>query len=202
MAGKATYARSSRECEDIREQSRLLQRTFRQVVPPVRTCNNSGINAVEQKRDDSTYLNSHASSPQTPLSKLNASTGTWTKLPFGTLTLLFPSSMVPSRFLTGYIVGTSSSCVATRMDECKGGMSRKDSRETLCRYGRFDSVVYRDWISSVVKLDMPGEEEGAMERSSARKRDWTAEFCARRRRVHVRERDEVSDPANMNVLML
>lgn len=80
-------------------------------------------------------------------------------------------------------------------------MRRNDSRATLCKYGRFDTMAYRDWISSSVKV-CNSPEAGAADRSSARRRFWIAGFWARSSKVHVILRDEVSEPANMKVLML
>lgn len=41
-----------------------------------------------------------------------------------------------------------------------------------------------------------------MERSSSRRRDWRLGCWDSKKRVHVSAREVVSDPANMNVLMV
>ena len=76
------------------------------------------------------------------------------------------------------------------------------SRVTLCRYGRFEIIACSDWISSSVSFEKSVDDAGVTDNSSARRRSWITPFCARRFKVQVRLSEEVSDPANMNVLIL
>lgn len=146
-----------------------------------------------------TYLNAHASSPQTPLSQFILSTGICTNCPFRIFT---PHLTEPSRIFTASLVGISSSRIATRIEECTGGMTRRLSRMTLFKKGRASSSDHRDCQASLFSVEGKEGNRKNNERSSVRRRSCVTGLSARRRSVQVRAREVVSEPAKKNVLTL
>ena len=131
-----TYSRSGRERKKVVIETWYSLHRFWQVVPPVWASSRSVSQGVLRRKG--TYLNAHAVGPQNSLSKLKPSMGTWMNVPFGTNICEVASSVTApcAAFrLIGVEIGTVPSFVATRIDECTGGISRMASRITFSRYG-------------------------------------------------------------------
>ena len=72
---EATYSRSNGKGHQVRVQARLCLDNVREVVPAVWPIPQTHVKKVLGEKERQPYLNSHASDPQTDLSKLNASIG-------------------------------------------------------------------------------------------------------------------------------
>lgn len=185
--------------------SRLLEDGIRQLLPSIGTGTHSLKLHYWLSMHKCPHLKFHASSPQTPLSTFMLSTGRCTNCPF---LIFMPHFMEPSFIRIASDVGISSSFVATRIEECTGGITRMLSRMTLFKYGNSSSAVCSSFHLSespgAGKLDEAGSSASAAENpcSSVRSFFWMEGYEARARSVQVSASEVVSEPAKRKVLTL